>query len=338
MKRKWQINLFLFLFVLAFTNVAKAGVLEDFQSELTGLVDNAKQSVVKVQPAPFEKIDGFGSGIIITPDGYILTNAHVVGKALHREVIAYDQKHFIAFIVGKDAGTDIALLKIEADNLPYAVLANSESVKVGDLAIAIGMPLDFQWSVTLGIVSGLHRDTVFLNRLEDFIQTDAAFNPGNSGGPLFNIKGEVIGINSAVFLGAQNIGFAIPADMIQEIFIELIMNGRVARGFLGVTVQPLDDRLAKAFNFQWDGNIGVLVSDLIENQAAQKAGIKIGDIILRVNDVDIKTVRQLAKVIGSYKPNSEINIDIVREGQSLTIEATLLEKEEELEDNSEEEK
>ncbi|MBI2591215.1 MAG: trypsin-like peptidase domain-containing protein [Candidatus Brennerbacteria bacterium] len=287
--------------------------LKDF-SQPQQKKDPPNQNPPDTPDKPEPKEEGTGSGVIITADGYIISNYHVVGEADRMKVIMADKKEFIATIVGRDPDTDLSLLKINSlIQLPFSTLGNSDNVKTGQWVIAVGEPFGFKGTTTFGIVSGLNRDSVGINRFEDFIQTDASINPGNSGGPLFNIQGEVVGINTAIINGANTIGFAIPANLVKEITDQLKVSGRVSRGWLGIGIQELSQELAEKFN--WDSiKGGVLISETFVGQPADQAGLKHGDIILKVDGVVIETQKQLSKIIAGFKPGTTIEIEIAREG------------------------
>ena len=273
-------------------------LLEEIQAVITELAETAKPSVVNLFPITTsgkgrefqaERIPnapGSGSGVIIDPEGHIITNNHVVGDATEIEVRLSDKTKLIAQVVGKDPDTDLAVLKVTADRpLPSARFGDSTTVRVGQWVLAVGNPFGLDRTVTLGVVSGIGRENVNLSRYENFIQTDASINPGNSGGPLFNLRGEVIGINTAIINFAQGIGFAIPSNMAKQVLQQLVAQGRVVRGWLGVGIQPLTPELAKKFGVS--ENEGVLVNEVFEKDPAAAAGIKPGDIITRIEGVVI---------------------------------------------------
>src|SRR5678815_4003130 len=222
------------------------------------------------------------SGVIIDGEGHIITNNHVVGDANEVEVRLSDKTKLMAQVIGKDPDTDLALIKISTDRpLPYAQFGDSGIVRVGQWVLAVGNPFGLDRTVTLGVVSGIGRENMNLSKYENFIQTDASINPGNSGGPLFNIRGEVIGINTAIINFAQGIGFAIPSNMAKQVMQQLLTQGRVTRGWLGVGIQPLTVELARKFGVN-EGD-GVLVNEVFEKDPAAAAGIKPGDILTRID-------------------------------------------------------
>ncbi|MBX9669039.1 MAG: trypsin-like peptidase domain-containing protein [Candidatus Obscuribacterales bacterium] len=267
---------------------------------------------------------GSGSGLILRKDGYILTNNHVIQSADDIMVTLSDKRKFKGKVVGRDAFTDLALVKIDAKNLPSAKLGTSKSLRPGDWAIAIGSPLGLDHTVTLGIVSALGRSLSEISSLNnvELIQTDAAINPGNSGGPLLNIHGEVIGINTAIRQDGQNIGFAIPVDVFRGVAEELLNKGKVARAYVGVYMQPLDKRLAKSLGLTEDLK-GVLVAGVAAESPAQQAGLKPGDIIQRVDGAEVDTSQKVQSLVRQHKPGEQLDFLILREGKLTPIEVTV---------------
>jgi len=260
---------------------------------------------------------GMGSGVIVSPDGTILTNAHVVKGADEIKVTLSDKRSFKAKVVGADVDSDIAVIKIDASNLPTAELGDSDKLRVGEIVLAIGNPLGFSGTVTSGIVSAKGRTNVGIIDYEDFIQTDAAINPGNSGGPLVNIEGKVIGINTAIASrsgGYQGIGFAIPSNSAKLIMESLLTDGKVRRGLLGVQIQNLNDSLAKSFGTK--KLAGALVSEVIEGSPAEGAGVKAGDIIVKFNDKDVSGPAELKNMVGREKPGTACTLTIFRDGKT----------------------
>ena len=270
-----------------------------------------------------EIVLGQASGFIVSQDGIILTNSHVVKDVSEIVVALNDGREFSGKVLGQDPNTDIAVVKIDTKNLPFLALANSDELQIGQWAIAIGNPLGLQASLTVGVVSATGRNNLDLARVEDFIQTDAAINRGNSGGPLLNLEGNVIGMNTAIFTNASSgggymgIGFAIPSNMLKHIMDELIQTGTVTRGFLGVVLQQMDSNLAKAFNL--DKTEGALVAEINLGSPAEKAGLKQGDIILKYNKQLISNIAALRNAIALMKPGSSINLTVLREGKTLEI-------------------
>jgi serine protease Do len=260
---------------------------------------------------------GFGSGVIVTEDGYILTNNHVIDDADVVYIRTFDNRRIDAKVIGKDAKTDLAVIKINAKNLKPIQLGDSDKLRVGEWVIAIGSPLgeNFARTVTQGIVSAKGRANVGLADYEDFIQTDAAINPGNSGGPLVNMNGELVGINTAIASrtgGFQGIGFAVPSNMARKVMTSLITTGKVARGYLGVTLQNIDENIAKAMHLK--AGEGVLVGTVIDGSPAAKIGIKTGDVILDFNDAKVTGSMELRNAISSQSPGSMATFRILRNG------------------------
>jgi serine protease Do len=266
---------------------------------------------------------GMGSGFIVSPDGVILTNAHVVDDATEVTVKLTDRREFRAKVTGSDKPSDVAVLKIEASGLPTVKLGNSTNEKVGEWVLAIGSPYGFENSVTSGIVSAKSRslpDGTYI----PFIQTDVAVNPGNSGGPLFNMKGEVIGINAQIFThtgGYQGLSFAVPIDLAVNVRDQLQQFGKVSRGRLGVTIQEVNQQLADSFGLKRPS--GALVAAVEENGPAAKAGIKAGDVILKFNGHAISSSSELPAQVADVKPGTKATLEISRNGSSKAIEVTV---------------
>lgn len=278
------------------------------------------------QAVPREQIEkSLGSGVIVSPDGYIITNNHVVDGADQIKVYLSDKREMKAKLIGADAWTDIAVLKIDAQNLPAITMANSAKVQVGDIVFAIGDPFGVGQTVTMGIVSATGRGNLGIEHYEDFIQTDAAINPGNSGGALINAHGDLIGINTAILSngaeGNQGIGFAIPIDMARHVMDQILKNGRVIRGWLGVSIQPVNQTIAKAFGL--GESTGALVGDVVPNSPASKSGLKKGDIILDVNGHKITSSRALQLMIAQMPPEAKITMNIFRNGKEQNLTAVL---------------
>ena len=264
-----------------------------------------------------------GSGFLVTADGYILTNAHVVKGADKMTAVLNDGREMDATLVGADPQTDIAIIKIEGKDFPFLTLGDSEEIEVGEWAIAIGSPFQLEASVTVGVISAKGRQNLRITDFEDFIQTDAAINPGNSGGPLLNLRSEVIGINTAIVSrsgGYMGIGFAIPSDMARGIMTQLIDKGSVTRGFIGVSLQPVDKDIADAFNLPKPE--GALISEVIKDSPADKAGLKQGDIILEYNKQPIKSLQSFRNDISLMPPGSVIKLKVNRKGQLITLSVT----------------
>jgi serine protease Do len=276
------------------------------------------------QRSPRDSIQqGLGSGVIVTADGYILTNNHVVDGADEVKVaFGEPRKELEAKIIGRDEKADVAVLKIDTTGLPAITLGDSDQLEVGDTVLAIGNPFGVGLTVTHGIVSALGRGGLGIEDYEDFIQTDAPINPGNSGGALLDSDGRLIGINTAILSrtgGSNGVGFAIPIKLVQSIAEQLISNGRVNRGFLGVTTQSLTADLAKQFAVDH----GALITEISPDSAAQKAGLERGDIITRVNDTEINDPRSLALTISRQAPDSEVTLQYVRDGKKATLKVKL---------------
>ena len=265
---------------------------------------------------------GLGSGFIISEEGYILTNHHVVGDASRVRVTLADGREFDAAIVGTDARSDVAVVKIEGKDLPVLGMGNSDDVDVGEWVLALGSPFGLSGTVTSGIVSAKGRSSVGIADYENFIQTDAAINPGNSGGPLINLRGEAIGINTAIASrngGYMGVGFAIPINMAHEICDQLIKSGSVTRGYLGIVIQNLTPDLIKSFGIGDAG--GVLVGDVNEDSPGGQAGLKPGDVIVRYNGQDVKDVASFRNRVARTTPDSEARVELIRNGkrQQLTV-------------------
>lgn len=269
------------------------------------------------------KFVSLGSGVIIdSTKGYIVTNAHVISQASYILVTLNDGRHFPARLIGADNAYDVAVIQIHADKLNALPLADSNDIKVGDFVAAIGSPFGLNQTVTSGIVSALHRSDLGLEGFENFIQTDAPINVGNSGGALVNMKGELIGINTAIASpsgGSIGIGFAIPTNIVHSIAEQLIQYGKVERGLLGVQVQTLTPDLAQAFNLQ--NQTGAIVTDVVPYSPAAKAGLKPNDIILKMNDITITTAAQIHNIVGLMRTGSSINMVVSRSGSLLKLSA-----------------
>lgn len=267
-----------------------------------------------------------GSGFIISSDGYILTNYHVIKDATKIIVGLQDdeKRELPAVFIGKDAHTDVAIIKIDAKDLPYLTLGNSDTAQIGDWVIAVGNPFQFDATVTAGIISAKGRQNLHIIDLEDFIQTDAAMNPGSSGGPLLDLNGSVIGMNTAIFSLSgyyMGVGFAIPSNILGAITTQLIETGNVARGFLGVSLQPMNKELAKAFGLEKEE--GVVVTEVIKGSPAEKAGLQQGDIVLKVNDQRIQSAYSLKNLIRLMVPDQTITISLQRKDSIMTIPVVL---------------
>ena len=262
---------------------------------------------------------GTGSGFIISQEGYILTNEHVVHKADKIKVTLSDGREFTGKLIGSDLDSDIAIVKIDSDDLPIVTLGDSDKLRVGEIVVAIGNPYGLQQTVTMGVVSAEGRSIpVEEHTYRNFIQTDAAINPGNSGGPLLNTKGEVVGINTAIIAYAQGIGFAIPINIPKKNIDELIELGKVRRSWLGVYIQEVTPEIAEQFDLPEDAK-GVLVGDVIKDSPAEKSGIKRGDIITKVNNEEVDSPGELQDKIGSIEIGEKANIEVVRDGKEISF-------------------
>ena len=268
------------------------------------------------------KEHALGSGVIVTKDGYIVTNNHVVAGATKIIVKLHDGRKYTAKLIGTDPKTDIAIIKIDAKDLKPITIADSSKIKVGDIVLAVGNPFGLGETVTHGIVSALNRTSIGLNAYENFIQTDAAINPGNSGGALVDLKGRLIGINSAIISrsgGNNGIGFAIPSNMMKFVITSLIKHGKVVRGYLGVMISNIDSSKAKLYGIDH----GVLVNKVEPKSAAEAAGFKPGDIIVAVDGEEVKNAGELRNKIAFKGPDTKVNIKVYRNGRYITLTAKL---------------
>src|SRR5919197_1553268 len=257
---------------------------------------------------------GVGSGVVVDPRGFVLTNHHVIERADEIELALSDGRTFKGTVIGRDPKTDLAVVKIDTtEELPVAVLGDSDHVKVGHWAVAIGNPFGLGQSLTVGVISGIGRDALGLSNFEDYIQTDAAINPGNSGGPLLNIRGEVIGINTAINPVGRGIGFAIPINQAREVMGQLIAQGRVVRGFLGVVIQTLSAELANKFDVAETS--GVLVGDIMPGSPAEKAGLKRGDVILTFAGRPLHKMQELQRLVAETRPGTSVQLRVFRDRQ-----------------------
>jgi serine protease Do len=272
------------------------------------------------------KEQSLGSGVIISEDGYIITNNHVVEKAEEIRVTLFDKRSFKGKIIGSDPKTDIAIIKIPAQKLPTVRWGDSDRLKVGEFVLAIGNPYGLSHTVTMGIISAVGRANVGIADYEDFIQTDAAINPGNSGGPLVNINGELIGINTAIFSrsgGYQGIGFAVPSNMARLVMEQLIKQGKIVRGWLGVMIQEVTPEIAGKFGLKEPK--GALVSDLTKGGPAERAGIMRGDIILEYDGKGVSSVSGLRNMVARSKIGSQVRVKILRNGKEYNLNVTIAE-------------
>lgn len=265
-----------------------------------------------------------GSGFIISSDGYIVTNNHVIKDASQITVVLNDDREYTATVKGTDPRTDLALLKIDEKNLPFLTFGDSDKLRVGEWVIATGNPFGLEATLTVGVVSAKGRQDVGIASYEDFIQTDAAINPGNSGGPLLNLESEVVGVNTAIFSrsgGYMGIGLSIPSKMAEHVIQQLMNGGCIQRAYLGVILQPVDKTLADALNLEKQE--GILISEVIKDSPAAKAGLENGDIILQYNDKTAKNVCKFRNDIAMIKPGTEIKLNVLRHNNRMTIKAIL---------------
>lgn len=278
---------------------------------------------MREQQAPTRQ-HGVGSGVIVTKDGYILTNNHVVDGASEVKVTMTDGREFTAKVVGRDPKTDIAVVKIAAKNLPTVPLADSDKVEVGDVALAIGNPFGVGQTVTKGIVSATGRAGMGIEDYEDFIQTDAAINPGNSGGALVDIDGRLIGINTAILSrsgGSQGVGFAVPTDIARNVMQSLVAYGHVTRGYLGVGIQNVTPALADEFKLK-DAK-GALISEVTPDSPAAKAGFQDGDVVLEFNGKPVDDSQHLQLAVANVKPGTTVPVEVLRNGDKETLNVTV---------------
>jgi serine protease Do len=329
---------------------AGSNILREFNNAIVSIAEltnptvvtiNTSQTVRQRQQSPFSlffndprfnqerefRRQGLGSGVIVSEDGFIITNNHVIDNADEIKVTLYNGDELDAEIVGTDPGSDIAVLRVQSSNLKAIPLGNSDNLKIGEMVLAIGSPLsaDFANTVSMGIVSASGRSGVGLNQFENYIQTDAAINPGNSGGPLINVDGELIGINTAIASrsgGSQGIGFAIPVNMARNVMEALITDGRVARGYLGITEGGEVDRtMARALGMS--SPRGFIVGDVVENTPAAEAGLIEGDVIVKLNGNTVRNFMDFRITIANSVPGTEVELEIFRDGESKTVKVIL---------------
>lgn len=265
-----------------------------------------------------------GSGVIVSPQGYILTNNHVIAAADEIQVALGDGQTTQATLVGSDPETDLAVLKMELENIPAITLGDDKTLRVGDVVLAIGNPFGVGKTVTSGIVSATGRNKLGINTFENFIQTDAAINPGNSGGALITAEGYLVGINTAIFSksgGSQGIGFAIPVSLAKDVMTQIIEFGEVKRGWLGVGIQEITDELAQSFGLA--SKDGVILSEIMRNGPADLAGLVVGDVITHINGEAINNVRSALNLISQNKPGDRVKITGIRQGQQFETQATV---------------
>jgi serine protease Do len=316
---------------------------EIVRSVSPSVVNISSTKTIKKQPAPMDDFFDFlypfpdghakrwreqslGSGVIVSPDGYIVTNNHVVEQSDDIKVILYDRRTFRARIIGADPKTDIAVIKINARDLPVIHWEDSERLQVGEFVLAIGSPFGLSHTVTMGIISAIGRVDVGIADYENFIQTDAAINPGNSGGPLTNVKGDIIGINTAIFSktgGYQGIGFAVPSNMVRLVIDQLLKKGKVVRGWIGVGIQELTPDIAQKFGLT--SSEGALVSDVVKNGPAYAGGIMRGDIIIEYAGKKIVDVGMLRNMVAQSKIGAQAKVRLLRRDKQLMATVTIME-------------
>jgi serine protease Do len=320
------IKICVFITFLLMAQFSSAGILEQVEDELVSLADRVRPAVVSLSPYIAKGAVGqglprkgrpanAGAGVIFdAKKGLIVTNSHVVRNVLKIQVTFKDGSKIVGDVLGADEDTDLAVVQVESEQpLSEVKFADSSKVRIGQLVVAVGNPYGLNDTTTFGIVSGLKRENVNLSRYEDFIQTDASINPGNSGGPLLNIKGEVIGINTAIINYAQSIGFSIPSNMVKHIVVQLVEHGEVHRGWLGVGIDPLPEEMAEK------SDTGVVVTSVFEGDPAHQAGLKVGDIILKIGGADVDSPNTLIRIIGTITPGQTINLDILRNGEAKMV-------------------
>ncbi len=314
------------------------------------VVNISSIKTLKRQPTPFDEFFDFlypfqnsrgkrwkeqslGSGVVVSPEGYIVTNNHVVEHADEIKVTIFDKRSFRAKVIGSDPKTDIAVIKIDAKGIPAANWGDSDKLQVGEFVLAIGNPFGLNNTVTMGIISAVGRADVGIADYEDFIQTDAAINPGNSGGPLVNIKGQLIGINTAIFSktgGYQGIGFSVPTNMVRLVMDQLIKSGKVTRGWIGVTIQELTPEIAAKFGIKTSE--GALVNDVLKGSPAYKAGITRGDIIAEFNGKGVRDVSSLRNIVAQSAIGAQVKIKVLRKDKEFTTTVTIQELPSEMKD------
>ena len=278
----------------------------------------------QMRPRP-EREQSLGSGVIVTPDGTILTNNHVIDGASDIKVMLSDNREFQGKVVGTDPKTDIAVIKIAATGLPTLPFGDSSKLQVGDVVLAIGEPFGLHGTATMGIVSATGRGSLGIENYEDFIQTDASINPGNSGGALIDLHGSLIGINTAILSGGgggnEGIGFAIPINMARNVMNQIVEHGKVVRGYLGVYIQDVTPALAKQFGLQQGG--GVLIGDVSSDTPASRAGLKKGDVVTAMNGQPVNAANQLQVQISQMAPGAVVKLTVWRDGKSQDVNVTL---------------
>lgn len=329
-KLSLQVNFILLVLFFLIPLTSEAGILEQVENELVELADQVRPAVVSLSPYIAKGAIGqglpnkgrpanAGAGVVYNAEkGLIVTNSHVVRSVNKIKVTFKDGREIIGEVLGADKDTDLAVVHVLSETpLAEVKFGDSSKVRVGQLVVAVGNPYGLNDTTTFGIISGLKRENVNLSRYEDFIQTDASINPGNSGGPLLNIKGEVIGINTAIINYAQSIGFSIPSNMVKHVVEQLVEHGEVHRGWLGVGIDPVTEEVAKQTKGQ--KGVGVIINSVFEGDPADLAGLKVGDIILKIGGSDIDSPNKMIRVIGAITPGQTINMDILRDGKSRVV-------------------
>ncbi|MGD8525317.1 MAG: DegQ family serine endoprotease [Thioalkalispiraceae bacterium] len=308
----------------AVVNIATQGRVQVQQNPLLNDPFFRRFFDVPEQPR-HRKTQSLGSGVVVdAKNGYIITNNHVIDKADEISVTLRSGEILKARLIGTDPDTDVAVIQVESDKLTEVPLGNSDRLRVGDFAIAIGNPFGLGQTVTSGIVSALGRSGLGIEGYEDFIQTDASINPGNSGGALVNLRGELIGINTAIFSrsgGNIGIGFAIPINMVKDVMQQLVKHGEVRRGRLGAQAQDLTPQLAKAFNLKY--RRGAIITQVVKGSAADKAGLKAGDIVTQINGKRVKDADTLRNAVGLLRVGEQVKLEILREGSKRTLSASV---------------
>ncbi len=272
----------------------------------------------KIQGGPKLERHNSGSGFVVRPDGYILTNAHVVRDANKIKVTMNDKRSFIGKVVGIDTFSDVAVVKVDAKDLPAVTLGKSDSLRPGEFAIAIGNPIGLDHTVTLGIISGVNRQGIDVNGNINFIQTDAAINPGNSGGPLLNLEGEVIGVNTAMQQNAQNIGFSIPINVAMGVANDLIAHKAIVRPWIGIQMALLDETTAKSLGITGDVK-GVLIAGVLDGSPAQVSGLQRGDVILKIDGKDMSTREAVRDYVRGHKVSDTLNFFVLRNNNPIAV-------------------
>jgi len=316
----------------AVVNISSSRIVQQQGQRLPYFSDPLFRRFFGEEPEPRRRSEqSLGSGVIVSSDGTILTNNHVIDGATDIKVFLDDNRELQAQVVGTDPKTDVAVLKIPATQLPTLALTDSSKLQVGDIVLAVGDPFGIGKTATMGIVSAIGRGGLGIEDYEDFIQTDASINPGNSGGALIDLRGNLIGINTAILAGNggenQGIGFAIPIDLVQNILTQIQTHGKVVRGYLGVSIQTLTPELAEKFGLKQGG--GVLISDIVEGSPAFRAGLKRGDVILQLSGEPVEAANQFQVRISQLAPNTRVDLQIWREGKAENLNVGLGELSEE---------